>query len=61
MNSIIIDIGLLRYILNSKYKKISIYLITRFHEQHDYRYWTSTIYFEFKKFNYFNMFNHAIP
>ena len=48
MNSVIIDIGLLQYILNSKYKIISIYLITRFHEQRDYRYWTITIYFEFK-------------
>ena len=48
MNSVIIDIGLLRYIFNSKYKIISIYSITRFHEQRDYRYWTITIYFEFK-------------
>ena len=61
MNSVIIDIELLRYILNSKYKIISIYLITRFHEQRDYRYWTITIYFEFKKLNYFNVFNHAVP
>ena len=48
MNSVIIDIELLRYILNSQYKTISIYLIMRFHEQRDYRYWTITIYFEFK-------------
>ena len=42
MNSVIIDIGLLRYILNSKCKIISIYLITWFHEQRNYRYWTNT-------------------
>ena len=60
MNSVIIDIELLRYILNSKYRIISIYLITRFHEQRDYRYWTITIYFELKKLNHFNMFNHAV-
>ena len=48
MNSVIINIGLIRYILNSKYKMISIYLITQFHEQRDYRYWTIMIYFEFK-------------
>ena len=47
MNSVIIDIELLRYILNSQYKIISIYLITRSHEQRDYRYQTITIYFEF--------------
>ena len=40
MNSVILDIGILRYILNTKYEIISIYLITRFHEQRDYRYWT---------------------
>ena len=61
MNSVIIDIGLIRYILISKYKIISIYLITRFHEQRDYRYWTITIYFELKKINYVNIFNHAVP
>ena len=48
MNSVVIDIGLLRYISNQKYVIISIYLITRFHEQRDYGYWTITIYFEFK-------------
>ena len=48
MNSVIIDIEILRYILNSKYKIISIYLITQFHEQHDYRNWINKIYFEFK-------------
>ena len=31
MNSVIINIELIRYILNSKYKTISIYLITWFH------------------------------
>ena len=45
MNSEGIDIGLLRYILKAKYKIISIYLITQFHEQRDYRYWTITIHF----------------
>ena len=48
MNIVIIDIGLLQYILNSKYKIVSIYLITRFNEERDYRYWTITIHFEFK-------------
>ena len=48
MNSVIIDIGLSKYILNSEYKIISIYLIMRFHEQRDYRIGTITIYFEFK-------------
>ena len=48
MNSVIIDIEILRYILNSKYKIISIYLITQFHEQRDYIYWINKIYFEFK-------------
>ena len=60
MNSMIIEIGLLRYILNSKLKIILIYLITRFHELRDYRYWTITIYFEFKIQNDFNIFNHAV-
>ena len=48
MNSVIKDIGLLQYILDSKSKIISIYLITRFQKQRDYRYWTIEIYFEFK-------------
>ena len=48
MNSVIIELGLLQYILNLKYKIISIYLVTRFHEQRDYRYWTIKIYFELK-------------
>ena len=62
MNNLIISIGLLWYILNiKKYRIISIYSITRFHEQRDYIYWTTTIYFEFKKLNYFNMFNNAVP
>ena len=49
MNSVIIDIGLLQYKLISRYEIISIYLIMRFHEQRDYRYWTITIYFELKE------------
>ena len=48
MNSVITDIGLLGYILISRYEIISIYLITWFHEQRDYRYWTITKCFEFK-------------
>ena len=48
MNTVIIDIGLLRYILCKKCKIISIYLIKWFNEQRDYRYWTITIHFEFK-------------
>ena len=48
MNNMIINIGLIRYILNSKYKIMSIYLITQFTEQRDYGYWTITIYFELK-------------
>ena len=48
MNSVIIDIELLQYIKNSKYKLILIYLITRFNEQRGYKYWTNMIYFEFK-------------
>ena len=46
MNSVIIDIGLLQYILNYKYKIVSIYLIMRFNEEREYRYWTITIHFE---------------
>ena len=48
MNSVIINVGLLQHILNTKYEIISIYFITRSHEQRDYRYWTNKIYFEFK-------------
>ena len=40
MNSVIKDIGLLQYIQNSKWKINSIYLITRFQKQLDYRYLT---------------------
>ena len=61
MNSMIINIGLIRYIFNSKYRIMSIYLITRLHEQRDYRYWTIMIYFEFRKLNYVNIFNNAVP
>ena len=61
MNTVIIDIGLLRYIFVRKCKIILIYLIKPFNEQRDYRHWTITIYFEFKKINYVNMFNHAVP
>ena len=61
MNSVIIDIELLRYILNSQYKTISIYLIMRFHEQRDYRYWTITIYFELDIKNNLNIFKNEVP
>ena len=61
MNSVIIDVGLIRYILNSKYKIISIYSIMRFHEQRDYRYWTITIYFELNIKNNFNIFKNEVP
>ena len=61
MNNMIIDIGLLRYILNSKNQIISICLIMRFHEQHDYKYWTNKIYFQFKIQNNVNIFNNAVP
>ena len=61
MKSVIIDIGLLRYILNSKYDIIFIYLIMQFHEQREYTYWTFMIYFEYKIQNNFNIFNHAVP
>ena len=33
MNRVITNIGIIRYILNSKYKVISIELIMRFHER----------------------------
>ena len=59
MNSVIIDIELLRYIFNSKYKKISIYLITRFHEPREYEHWNYMIYFKFKISSHFNISNHA--
>ena len=61
MNSVIIDIELLRYIFDLKYKRISIYLIMRFHEQRDYTYWTITIYFKLKIQNNINIFNHEVP
>ena len=38
MIRVIMNIGLVRYISNSKYKVISIDLITRFHEPRDYEY-----------------------
>ena len=48
MNRVIMKIGIIRYTLNSKYKVISIDLITRFHEQRVYEYWNYKIYFKFK-------------
>ena len=46
MSSVIINFVIIKYILNSKYKIISIYLIMQIHEQHDYKYRTNKIYFE---------------
>ena len=54
MNRVIMNIGIIRYILNSKYKVISIDLITRFHERRDYEYWNYDIYFKFKIKSHFN-------
>jgi len=48
MNRVIMDIGIIRYNFNSKYKVISIELITRFHKLLDYEYWNYKIYFKFK-------------
>ena len=39
MNHVITNIGLIRYILDSKYIVISIISITRFHKPWDYKYW----------------------
>ena len=61
MNSVIIDTGLLQYILNSKYKIISIYLIMQFYELRDYRYWTITIYFELDIKDNLNIFKNEVP
>ena len=38
MNRVIMNIGIIRYISNSKYKVISMDLIERFHEPNDYEY-----------------------
>ena len=48
MNSVIMSIGIIEYILNSKYIVISINLIMRFHKRRDYEYWNYDIYFKFK-------------
>ena len=52
MNCVIMNIVLIRYILNSKYIVISVDLITRFRKLHYHEYWTYKIYFEFYKFNH---------
>ena len=39
MNRVIINIGIIRNISNSKYKVISIDLVSRFNEPSDYGYW----------------------
>ena len=61
MNRVIINFGLIRYILNSKYIVISLNSITQIDEKHDYKYWTYKIYFEYKITSNFDLFNHAVP
>ena len=55
MNSVILDIGLLRYILITKYEIISICLIKQFHKQCDYRYWTIRYIYD-QKFKIFSIY-----
>ena len=43
MNRMTVNIGLIRYISNSKSIVISIDSIIRFHEPRDYKYWTYKI------------------
>ena len=45
MNRVIMNNGIIIYISNSKYKAISIYVITQFDEPRDYEYWNYKIYF----------------
>ena len=49
MNRVNMNIGILGYISNSKYKVISIELIMQFHEPCDYEYWNYKIYLKIKK------------
>ena len=51
MNRVIINIGLIVYIIDSKYIVISIISITHFQEPRDYKYWTYKIYFKSNEFN----------
>ena len=60
MNRVINNIGIERNISNSKYKVISIDLITRFQESHDYEYWNYKICFKINIQSHFNRFNHAV-
>ena len=53
MNRVIIGIGIINYILNSKYKVISIDLIWRFHELRDYEYWNHKIFFQIQNIKLF--------
>ena len=55
MNSVIMNIGLVRCILNLKYKVLSIKSIRCFHELCVYEYLTYMIYFIFNKFNHDNI------
>jgi len=48
MNRVIMIIGILKYISNSKYKVISLDLIMQFHEPRDYEYWNYKIYLKIK-------------
>ena len=48
MNRLLMNIGIISYISNSKYKVISINLITRFQEPRDYEYLNNKIYFKIK-------------
>ena len=60
MNRVIIDIGLIRYFLNQKYKVISINSIMQFHEHCDYKYWIYKMYFKLKIKIPFNKINRVL-
>ena len=61
MNRVIMNIGIIIYTFNSKFKVISIDLVTQFHDQRDLEYWYCNIYLKFKLQSHFNRFNHAVP
>ena len=52
MNRVIINIGLIRYIFDSKYIVILMISIMQFHELRDYKYLTYKMYFRFNKVNH---------
>ena len=60
MNRVIIDIGLIRYILDSKYIVISVISFMQFHELWDYKYWTYKMHFRFNKVNHVGSMNRVI-